>query len=142
MDIAAKFVLALHILGLVLLMGTGLANARIGPLFGTSSDEQKGVLFKLLGALRGNLHIGLGLLWVTGIALIFMRGFDITQMSIWFWVKMLFVVIVSATVGIGASAARKFETGDVAASGRVAMMGMASGISGIIIIICAVFAFQ
>lgn len=142
MDIAAKLVLALHIFALVLGMGSGMANTRLGPLYGAASQDQKNILFKVGAGLSKNGHIGLGLLWITGIALIFMRGWDITAMPLAFWVKMLFVIILSATVGMGSAAAKKFAAGDMAASTRAAMFGAASGVSGIIIIIAAVFAFQ
>lgn len=135
-----KLLIVLHILGLVIGMGSGYAARRLGPLYGTAG-EHRGVLFQVGKALGKNGHIGLALLWVTGIALVVM-GRDITDMSGWFWAKMVFVLILSASVGMGGAAYRRFAAGDNSASGRVALMSKVTALSGVAIILCAVFAFK
>lgn len=142
MDVVVKLVLALHIFAMVLGLGSGFASRRVGPLFGGSSQEQKTILFQMGRGLAKNGNIGLALLWVTGIALVFLRGWDITAMPLAFWFKMLFVVILSAAVGISSKASRQFAAGDMAASTKAAMFGWLAAVSGVIIIICAVFAFS
>lgn len=142
MDIVVKLVLSLHIFAMVLGLGSGFASRRVGPLFGGSSQEQKSILFQLGRGLARNGNLGLGLLWVTGIALIFLRGWDLGAMPIAFWFKMLFVIILSAAVGISTKAARKFAAGDMAASAKAAMFGWLAAVSGVAVIICAVFAFS
>jgi putative membrane protein len=140
MDILYKLIVVAHILGLVLGMGSGMALSRMGPFYG-QAGEAKGVLFSFGRLLGKNGHIGLGLLWVTGILLIIMK-WDITSMSPWFWAKMVFVVILSAGIGMGSAAYKKFVAGDVAASGRAALFGKINAVAGVAIILCAVFAFK
>jgi hypothetical protein len=66
----------------------------------------------------------------------------IEGLSPYFWAKMVFVVILSASVGVASSAAKRVRGGDASAMGRVKVAGMINGISGLAIILCAVFAFN
>ncbi|MCB9994215.1 MAG: hypothetical protein H6873_11235 [Hyphomicrobiaceae bacterium] len=142
MEFAANLVLALHLFSLALGTGSGVANSAIGQLYGTSSAEQRSVLFKLAAGLGRNGQIAIGLLWVTGIALIFMKGYNLMEMPVMFWIKIVFVIILSGASGMASAAARRFANGDMAASTRAAMFGTVAGVSSVVVILCAVFAFS
>ncbi|MCB1517250.1 MAG: hypothetical protein KDJ19_06495 [Hyphomicrobiaceae bacterium] len=142
MEFAANLVLALHLFSLAMGTGSGIANSAIGPLYGPSSAEQRNVLFKLAAVLGRNGQIAIGLLWITGIALIFMKGYNLMEMPVMFWIKILFVIILSGASGMASAAARRFANGDMAASTRAAMFGMVAGVSSVVVILCAVFAFE
>lgn len=142
MDILINLLIALHILGLVIGMGSGMANARLGPMYGTASAEQRSLLFKIGSMLGKNGHIGLGLLWITGILVVWLKYGGVGEFTFWFWVKMVLVVALSASIGIGSSAYRKFAAGDMGASARVAIAGKISAVCGVLVIVSAVFSFQ
>ena len=142
MDILIKVLLMLHFLGLAMGMGSGMAMSRMGPKLAAAQGDTRTVLFdygKLLGM---NGHIGLGLLWVTGIVMVLLKYQDIASLSVWFWVKMAFVVALSAAVGMGAAAYRRARAGDTSAMARAKTMGMISGLSGLGAVISAVMAFN
>jgi len=141
MDILINILIFLHLFGLVIGMGSGIALSRIGPLYGTSSEEQRKLLFRLAMMLGKNGHIGLGLLWITGPLVVWLK-FGTLDLGPWFWAKMVLVVILSASIGMGSAAFRKFAAGDMAASARVALTSRISGLAGLLIILTAVFAFN
>jgi len=141
MDIIVNLLKVLHLLGLVLGMGSGLAMTRIWPIYGASSEEQRSVLFKMGRVLGKNGHVGLALLWVTGILIVWLDYGGIDAFSWWFWAKIVFAIVLSASVGIGSKAYRRFAAGDMGASARVELASKVSGISGVLIILFAVFAF-
>lgn len=135
--------LFLHLFGLAFGMGSGIAASRIGPFVGTASENERQSLFKLGRMLGRNAHIGLGTLWVTGLAMVWLEyGSNLGGLSLWFWFKILLVVVYSATVSIGTASFRRFTDGDVAASGRAALMGKINIILGPLIILSAVVAFK
>lgn len=141
MEILINILIFLHILGLVIGMGSGVALSRLGPFYGQISEDQRGVLFKFAFLLGRNGHIGLGLLWVTGILVVWLKYGGVADFSWWFWAKMVLVVILSASIGMGSAAFRKFAAGDMGASARAAMAGKINAVAGVLIILSAVFAF-
>lgn len=141
MDILINLLIAFHLLGLVVGMGSGIALSLTGPMYGKANDDQRSQLFKLGNLLSRNGHVGLALLWVTGPIVIFLKYGGFGALSPWFWVKIVLAVILSASIGIGSAAYRKFQAGDMGASARVAMTGKINLVCGLLIILTAVFAF-
>lgn len=141
MDILNTILIALHLLGLVFAMGAGIALGVMGPLYGTAKDGERSMLFKIGNTLSRNGHVGLGLLWVTGILVVFLKYGGIDALNWWFWLKIVLVVILSASIGIGSAAYRRFQAGDNGASARLALTGTINKVVGPLIILCAVFAF-
>lgn len=143
MEWVVIILLFLHLFALAIGTGSGFAAARLGPLIGTASPQERKSLFKLGIMLGRNGHIGIGTLWVTGLLMLWLEyGSVLGSLSAWFWFKILLVVIYSATVGVGTAAFRRFTQGDVAASGRAALMGKINAILGPLIILSAVIAFH
>jgi len=141
MDIVVNILIAAHLMGLVLVSGSGIAMGVVMPFHGQAGAGEKSVVLSIGKALARNGHIGLGLLWVTGPLVVWLKYGGVGAFGSWFWIKMALVVTASAAVGIGSAAYRRFAAGDTGASGRVAAMGRVNLIVGPLIVLTAVFAF-
>lgn len=141
MDIVVSLLIFLHFMGLVIGMGSGIAMGVLGPMYGQASEEQRGLLFRIGKLLGRNGHIGLALLWITGPLIIFLKYGGLGAMTDFFWIKIVFVVILSASIGIGSAAFRRWANGDMSASGRVALTSKINGACGILAVLFAVLAF-
>lgn len=142
MDIVIKIILLLHFIGLGMGVGSGMAMMRVMPQIGQSGAAERARLFSAARGIGLNGNVGLGLLWVTGILLVILGPGLAVFSNPWFVAKLVFVVILSAAMGMGGAAVRKFAAGDNAASVRAAMMGRVGGASSLLTILCAVFAFS
>lgn len=141
MDILVNLLIALHLFSLVLGMGSGIALTVVMKRVGAARDEERARLFALGSTFSRNGHIGLGLLWITGIVVAFLKYGGLGGFGAWFWIKMALVIVLSASIGMGSAAYRKFRNGETAASGRMAMFSTLSAAAGMLTIVAAVFAF-
>ena len=142
MDIFVTVLIALHFLGLAIgaasVVAFGVVMARIGP----TKDGERARLFSIGDTLVRYGHIALGLLWVTGILLVVFAYGGVGGLGAWFWVKLVIVVALSASMGMGSAAYRKFKADDMGASGRVAVTNAVNMVAGVLIILFAVMAFS
>lgn len=141
MAILIKIVLFLHVCGFVLGLGAGWALVRISPFAASANAEQKSIFFKVVKLLGAHINLGLALLWITGLLMVGLKYQGVAGLSHWFWLKLVFVVVLSAAVGIGSKARRQMMAGDAGQAPKARMMGMIAGGSGLAAIFCAVFAF-
>lgn len=141
MEILIKIILFLHFSGFVLGLGAGWALVRISPFSAGASAEQKSIFFKVVKLLGAHINLGVALLWVTGLLMVALKYQDVAGLSHWFWLKMVFVLVLSAAVGIGSKARRLMMAGDAGQAPKARMMGMIAGASGLAAIFCAIFAF-
>lgn len=142
MDMVNNILLFLHFGGLIAGMGSGIAMSRVGPALATANADQRKALFTLGGQLLRTAHIGLAVLWITGPLLIWLKFGGIGGLDAWFWAKIVFVIILSASIGIASAAFRKLAAGDASQAPRMKTAGMVNGLTGIAIVLCAVFAFN
>ena len=141
MDIVVNLLIALHLLGLVIGMGSGIALSVLSPFGASAGDAERGLIYRIGNALSRNGHIGLGLLWVTGLAAVFLKYGGVMSMNWWFWLKMALVVVLSASIGIGGAAYRKVQAGDAGAGARLKLASKVNQVAGVLVIVAAVFAF-
>lgn len=142
MEIFNNIVLAVHFLGLVMGMGSGMALGALGPGLATTTGDERGRNWTTYRALSRTAHVGLGVLIVTGLTLVFTRYGGPAGMSVAFWIKMALVVVLIVSITIGTRAARRAEGGDMSAMAIGKRAGMVNGLSGLGIIVAAVFAFN
>jgi len=138
MDILINILIFIHIFGLVLGMGSGMAMAAANRLV----TEPTTGFEKLTDMLVRNGHVGLALLWISGPLVVWLKYGGFSGFGFWFWLKIAFVIALSAAVGMGAASYRKARAGDAEAARRASMTGMLSGLSGLGAIFAAVFAFN
>ena len=142
MDIVNAVIIALHLLGLVITMGSSMALSLVMPRIATAGEGERDGLFGIGSGLMRNANIGLGLLWVTGILAVVLIYGGVGGLGLWFWIKIALVVVLSASIGMGSAAFRRFKAGDRASGARLAMIGNINLITGALIILTAVFAFR
>ena len=86
--------------------------------------------------------VGLVLMWATGLALVWLRYGGFGALGTMFWVKMLFVLTLTlAAIALEVTFAQ-VKGGDAKAAARVPALGPVAGISSMLAVIFAVFAFQ
>ncbi|GGA47181.1 hypothetical protein [Pelagibacterium lentulum] len=141
MDLLFKILLFIHFIGLVLGMGSGIALANVGRLSAKAPAPEAG-LSQMGEILRRNSHIGLGLLWITGLLLIWLRYGGFGALDVWFWIKIAGVIVLSAAVGMASANYRRIKAGQAGARERGKMLSTIAGVSGIVVVFSAVMAFN
>ncbi len=142
MDILNTVIIAVHLLGLVVGMGSGIGLGVLMPRLASAGDDERTRLFAMADVFSRNGHIGLGVLWVTGILIVVLKYGGIGGFSTWFWIKIALVVLLSASIGMGSAAYRRYKAGNTASGARLSMTGKLNMIAGPLIILAAVFAFH
>jgi hypothetical protein len=136
-----EILLILHLFG----FGTGMA-ASVGnfaimrTVRGSPADAP--ALMKLSPVLGRAGQIGLGLLWLTGIILVWSKWGGPQNLPTAFWWKFACVVIltgVSAMLGI---TAKQIQAGNRALAARMPIMGAAAAVLLVLVVIFAVYAFD
>jgi hypothetical protein len=134
--------LIIHFIGLMLGAAGGIASAVVMRMAAKAGPEQAGAL-RSLGPRLAKLSVaGLVLLWLSGITLVWSKWDGIGSLPGIFWVKLVFVLtLTAATAGIELTYAQ-IKSGNFAAAARLPMIGPAAGLSAFLAVIFAVFAFQ
>lgn len=136
-----EVLLMLHFIGL----GLGTAAAVGGFVTGQliqASPQDAPVLGRVPQMTSKIGQAGLGLLWLTGLIMVWTRWGGPENLPWAFWVKLVFVVILTIFVGLISAALRKVKQGDVAAGERLPIFGPIGGISLLLVIVFAVIAFN
>jgi uncharacterized membrane protein len=142
MDLVTELLRFVHLAAFVVALGSSVALLAAAPVIADGDQRQREALFRLGGKLGRNVNWGLLVLWVSGPLLVAFRYDLIAGLSHWFWMKMVFVVILSAAVGIGGAARKKMVLGDASAGPRARTAGLVGVTSGFGAILSAVFAFN
>ncbi len=136
-----EILIMLHFFGL----GAGFAAAIGNPIvlrMIMASPGDAPVLAKVQPNLARAGQVGLGLLWLTGLIMVWSQFGGPANLPWAFWVKLLCVIAVSAAaVALGVLAPRA-AAGDQAARSRLPIIGAASGVFLILSVIFAVIAFK
>ena len=134
MDITFQLLLVTHILALVVGTATTVVMPVVmGRMAGASPDGRQ-MLAGIGLRLSLNARIALGVLLLSGFAMVFVRHGGVDGMNVWFWVKMGLVGVVLSTVILGA----------VAKPGTLSpqVMGWITRLALLGVIVSAVFAFN
>ncbi len=96
-----------------------------------------------LGPMLANVSaVGLALMWATGLAMVWSRWGGPGNLPGLFWVKFVFVLtLTAATIAIHMSYAQ-IRGGNPAAAARLPKLGPISGISAVLAVLFAVYAFS
>ena len=97
---------------------------------------------KLERAFSAIASAGVALLLVSGPLLVWLKYGGFEAMPPWFWVKMVLVVIAVAGVATHEIAARRFKAGRTDAYRWMAISGRTAGIGMVLVVLCAVLAFD
>jgi hypothetical protein len=134
----------LHLVGLALGLGVGIANLFIARGAAASESPDAGAALRTLPAKLSTIStVGLGVLIVTGVLLLLNIGFTAPFRSVWFWLKMIAVagmVVVVYFVYQGQAQIRQGKTPQFAE--WLPMAGMAIGGLALLATLFAVFTFS
>lgn len=134
--------LALHLLGLMMGAGGGFGSTLVMGAAAKRPPAEAGVLRSVGPLLARFAAAGLVLMWVTGVALVFVRYGGFSALPAMFWVKMVFVTTLTLAVGVIEMTYAQIKRGNAAAAQRLAMLGPIAGLSSLLSMTFAVITFQ
>lgn len=136
-----NFVLFLHLFGLMLGAAGGLGSGVImRRALAMPADQAKVV--RGLGPLLANVaHIGVALLWVTGLILVWSKWDGFANLPQLFWVKAIFILSLTAVAIFVHMTYAEIRKGNVAAASRLPKLGPMGGVSAILAVLFAVYTF-
>lgn len=133
--------LFLHFIGLAMGLGTSFAFLFLGRAASKLEQDDRLKFMKQIMALSKMGHIGLGLLFLSGLGLLFGR-WELLSTNYFFMAKMVLFLILSALIGITSSAGRKFAAGDISQAYRIQRVGKFTLPIALLIVILAVYIFK
>ena len=113
----------------------------VAPKLGTATPEQRGLLFEIIEKFGKTGKYAFGLLLITGVLTLWLK-WDWAVPNAWFWVKMLGILGMVVFIGLNDMNRKKAMQGDREAAKRSQMFGQLTGVSFLIVIFSAVFAFN
>lgn len=134
--------LFIHLLGLMMGAGGGFGSMIVMRAALARPPEHAGVLRSVGPALGRFSLIGLVLMWLTGFSLVFLKYDGFSALPTIFWVKIAFVLSLTAaafTLELTYAAAKR---GDAKAAARLPLLGPWAGISSLLAALFAVLAFH
>jgi hypothetical protein len=137
--------LFLHFVGLAMGVGSGFAMLRLGAAARELPPEERAKFMLRASAVSKNGGAGLGLLILTGLAMLFVRG--VGEVMAWgggaFHAKLTLVVIFIGVFGYSQVVQKKVrEAGGGPLMARLPKLGAALLVLGLLIILAAVIAFK
>jgi hypothetical protein len=136
------FILFLHFFGLMLGAAGGLGSGVLmRRALAMPADEAKVV--RGLGPLLANVaHIGVTLLWVTGLILVWSKWDGFASLPQLFWVKAIFILSLTAVAIFVHMTYAEIRKGNVAVASRLPKLGPMGGVSAILAVLFAVLTFN
>lgn len=133
----------LHLLGFGAAIASSIGNFVILRLVAEAPGDRP-VLAKVPPRLARIGQGGLGLLWLTGLIMLWtiFGGPQNVPSSFWFSAKILFVILVTIAVAMAGITLKRVQAGDMAAAKRLPAYGIAMAVLLVLIVICAVLAFN
>jgi hypothetical protein len=132
----------LHFVGLMAGAAGGLASGIIMRKALTMPDDQAKVVRGLGPLLNKVALVGLGLLWATGLILVWSRWSGPTSLPGLFWVKFIFVVGLTAATFLAYRAYEDVKGGNMAAAQKLPMLGQAGGVAALLAVLFAAITFS
>jgi len=135
-------ILFTHLAGLMMGAGGGFGSMLVMRHAATLPLEQQGP-FRTLGPKMGRFsHIGLALMWLTGLTLVFLRYGGFAGLPQLFWVKIIFVLSLTLAAIAIEMAYADIKRGNMAAAARLPRLGPWAGLSSLLAVLFAVLAFH
>ena len=141
MDVVALVLFFIHVVAFVAGGANLVLMPVVGPRLAAATPEQRGPLMEVVEGFSKVGKYAFALLLITGILVLWLR-YDWEAPNGWFWVKMLGVLAMIVFIGLNDMNRRKARQGDPAAAGRSKMFGQLTGISFLVVVFSAVFAFS
>jgi hypothetical protein len=136
------FILFLHFFGLMLGAAGGLGGSIVARRALALPAEQAQTL-RGMGPIMANVaHVGVVVLWVTGLILVWSKWDGIASLPNLFWVKFVFVLtLTAASLAVHLTYA-EIRKGNRAVASRLPILGPAAGVSALLAVLFAAYAFN
>lgn len=134
--------LALHLIGLMMGAGGGFGSMITQREANARPPEQQGVLRSLGPAMANFSAIGLAIMWVTGLALVFVKYGGFGALPQLFWLKAIFITTLTLAAIAMHLTYGQLKAGNAAVASRLPILGPVAGVSSLLAVIAAVFAFH
>jgi uncharacterized membrane protein len=142
MDVLVNLLFWIHLTALALGGAAAFAMPVVGRRIPAAGPELRPSLFAIADGLSKLGRIAFGLLIVTGPLIVWLRYGGTAGFTGWFWAKMVFVVLLLIAVIAAGINGKRAEAGDATALQRAPLFGMSAAILFLLVILCAVFAFN
>ncbi|MEJ0013354.1 MAG: hypothetical protein WDM94_12175 [Bauldia sp.] len=136
-----EILLILHLFG----FGAGVASSvgNIAIMRMSRAAPADGMVLAKLSPVLGRVgQVGLGVLWITGIILVWSKWGGPQYVPPAFWAKFVCVVLITGVSVMLGITAKQIQAGNRALIARMPILGAASGVLLILIVIFAVYAFD
>jgi hypothetical protein len=140
-DVVNQILLILHFFGLGAAFAAGAGNAAVASQLQRSPGDAP-ILSRMQPTFVLTGQIGLGLLWLTGLIMVWTRWSGPGSLPGTFWVKFGLVVVLTAVVIYVTILSNRARAGDEAAKRQLPMVAPFSGILLVLVVIFAVMAFN
>lgn len=142
MDVVTDILLVLHLVGLVLCVGTAFSLARARPVLTAAEEGQQQVLFSLGRAMGENGLIGLALLWATGPMLLWVNFTGPEMFNVWLLAKIVAVIAMSVCIFATSSVGQRLHSGDMSVAPILKRYGRFNVGLGLVIVAFSALAFS
>ena len=137
------FILFLHFIGLAIAAAGGIATGTIMRRAAKLPPEQAMPIRSLGPTLVNMTASGVAILWITGLIMVWSKWGGFENLPPIFWVKFVFVVIVTLLTGaIHATYARIRRTGEASLARRLPVIGPLNGLAALLAVLFAAYAFH
>lgn len=140
--LVTDLLLALHLLGLMMGAGGGFGSMIVMRTAIAQPPERAAGLRAAGPALARFSALGLVVMVLTGFALVFIKYGGFAAMAPLFWVKIVFVISLSAAALAIESTYARVKRGDAAAAALLPALGPVAGVSSLLAMLFAVLAFH
>lgn len=136
------FLLFLHLFGLMLGAAGGFASGILmRKALAMPADQAKVV--RSLGPLLATIAaVGVAVLWVTGLIMVWSVWGGFGNLPRLFWLKAVFIVSLTVIVGLIHMTYAEIRKGNAGAATRLPLLGPAAGVSSLLAVLFAVYAFS
>lgn len=142
MDAVNTILLWLHFMGLALGGAASFGIPVVGSRMRGATPETRPLLMGLAHGLSKVGRAGMGLLIVTGPLLIWLKYNGVGGISVWFWVKMVLVVLLIVGIVYSSRLLKRVQAGDASAGPMMPRVGMANTALLVLIVLAAALAFN
>lgn len=134
--------LAAHIIGLMMGAGGGFGSMISQREALKRSADQAAVLRSIGPALASFSFVGLIVMWITGLALVFLKYGGFGALPQMFWIKFIFITTLTLAAVATQVLYGQARAGNSIAATRVPAFGQIAGISSLLAVIFAALAFH
>ncbi|WP_338719865.1 hypothetical protein [Devosia sp. XK-2] len=141
MEIVVNLLIWMHIIAFI----AGGSNSVVGPVIGGrmagATPDQLAGYYGIMNTLSQVGKVAMAALLITGPLIMFLKYGGLGGASIWFWVKMVLVAVMLATIIYGGIQFKKSQAGDVEAGKVAETVHRVTGLTFLGVLLSAVLAF-